>query len=150
MAFENVYLTKEEKEKFKRRSIDGPYRPVIGSKKLGCGTFPKGTIDRERKIYLFYCGRGHYDFETPPEDYYFALVWDDITGDRCVSFCLHKKHINSDEIGDVLWFNMSINIPKGLENKKELFIETFKEAMCVYGLDGDPNFNCHFIVKFDF
>lgn len=154
MAFENVYLTKKEKEEFKRRNIDGPYRPVIGREKLGFGgPFIKGTIDRERKIYLFYCGVGPYNFENPPEDRYFALVWDNVMGDRCAEFCMKYEIIppsNPNNGYDVLWHLLGMTIPKGFEDKETEIVKVFKEAMQVRGLRGDPDLRDYSDAKFDF
>ena len=134
--FVNDYLTVEEQEMFEKRAIPmGVWWRGKGAI-LGCDLPNKVrcTIDRENHIYLFDLGKYHdaLDFDL----YNFQFVWDDVLGNRGVTFTMKYEDIG--------------NLPYELHSKRELIIDKIKEAMQTFGTSGDPGYKPSYKAYFDF
>ena len=112
--FANDYLTVEEQEMFEKRAIPmGVWWRGKGAI-LGCDLPNKVrcTIDRENHIYLFDLGKYHdaLDFDL----YNFQFVWDDVLGNRGVTFTMKYEDIGEYVDGivrDVIWKEFKLNLP---------------------------------------
>ena len=152
--FANDYLTVEEQEMFEKRAIPmGVWWRGKGAI-LGCDLPNKVrcTIDRENHIYLFDLGKYHdaLDFDL----YNFQFVWDDVLGNRGVTFTMKYEDIGEYVDGivrDVIWKEFKLNLPYELHSKRELIIDKIKEAMLAYGVSGRPGASIpKFKIEFDF
>ena len=153
MGFVNDYLTVEEQEMFEKRAIPmGVWWRGKGAI-LGCDLPNKVrcTIDRENHIYLFDLGKYHdaLDFDL----YNFQFVWDDVLGNRGVTFTMKYEDIGEYVDGivrDVIWKEFKLNLPYELHSKRELIIDKIKEAMQTFGTSGDPGYKPSYKAYFDF
>ena len=151
-GFVNDYLTKEEQEMFRKRAIPNgaTWRGgILGYE--GCDDV-RCTIDRENHVYLFDLGTYHdaLDFDL----YNFELVWDDVLGNMGVTFTMKYEYTSERIIGgvgrDIIWKEFKLNLPYKLHSKRELIIDKIKEAMIIFGLDGDIGWIPKYKIEFDF
>ena len=84
------------------------------------------TIDEEKNVILFKCGTIYEE----PDKIYFTLVWKN----RVVSICLRQNVTNANT---TIWELLSISIPKDLEVYKDEIIADLRDAIKVYGFNGD-------------
>lgn len=139
MSFVNDYLTEEEKKQFREYQIK--YNPkctnnhkILGTEECWGGVWC--TTDRDRKLYLFYCGDNYKErLDGLGTSEYFALVM--IKDKPKVSYFALEQHIGVvDEDGySVLW-NMVEKDNKCKDNN--VVLEYLKDALLIFGLDGDP------------
>lgn len=152
--FVNDYLTVEEQEMFEKRAIPmGVWWRGKGAI-LGCDLPNKVrcTIDRENHVYLFNIGKHHDAEDLDVEN--FKLVWDDLLGNRGITFTMKYEDIGEyvDGVGrDMIWKDFKLNLPYELHSKRELIIDKIKEAMLAYGVSGRPGASIpKFKIEFDF
>ncbi len=153
MAFINDYLTNKEIEKFKEYQIK--YAPkctnnhkVLGTEKRRGGIWC--TVDRERKVYLFYCGDNYRErLDGLGASQYFAMVIN-ITDPNVFYISLERQIGVMDKDGyNILWDLIGVETKSNVKEFDALTLELLKEALGVYGLDGDPQ-KMQRIVKFNF
>lgn len=112
MAFKNIRIPKES---IKEYEVDGEIiEPWF------C------TIDEEKNIILFDYGTVYEE----PDEIYFALIWKN----KIIKSKLHQKVVNKNT---TIWELLAINIPKDIEVYRDEIIADLREAMKVYGFDGD-------------
>lgn len=112
MAFKNIKIPKES---IKEYEVDGEIiEPWF------C------TIDEEKNIILFDYGTVYEE----PDEIYFALIWEN----KIIKSKLHQKVVNKNT---TIWELLAINIPKDIEIFREEIIADLREAMKVYGFNGD-------------
>lgn len=150
MAFINDYLSDEEEEMFKKLNISYPAATGITGI-IGCSPNTyllkalkrTCTIDRNEKLYFFYCGTEQYDMENIPNDHYFYLLWNKELGDKIVTIVLEKiyKSIDNNQTEHIIfWKIKKLYIEEEHKKIKELIILKIKEALSVYGIDGEPGY----------
>ena len=154
MGFVNDYLTKEEREMFRKRAIP------IGVWWRGKGAilgYDKSdsellcTIDRENQIYLFDLGKDHASEDY--NEYNFALVWYDLNDDKGIQFTIQRKYVGDYIIGvgcDMEWYNIKLGLSDKLYSKRKIILDIIKEALTVYGVDGYPDLQPNVNINFDF
>lgn len=158
MKFVNDYLNDEEMKEFEKRAIPYPndrpgvigYYPYVNENPL---TWLRCTLDREEKVYLFYCGKDRYDFENIPEKDYFVLISDKILGDSIVTFTAKQEYLSDPISGrgyGILWKLTSLNLPGVLKERRDKIENIIKDAMSAYGVSGNPEANVNYTVEFDF
>ena len=150
-GFVNDYLTVEEQEMFRKRAI--PNGATWKGGILGCNLPNKTrcTVDRENHVYLFDLGKYHDALDL--DLYNFELVWDDVLGNIGVTFTMKYESIGEyvDGVGrDIIWKEFKLNLPYKLHSKRELIIDKIKEAMIIFGLDGDIGWIPKYKIEFDF
>lgn len=144
MSFEIAYLTSKEQHDFAKRAIYSPFEQCgnLGNRggcpNLGC------VLDRERKIYLFYCGSDSYDCNQPENNHYFALVWDDVTANSAIGAVFQKRYLPNTTgcniLRDVIWHSGIVYIPVQLRYHSDVIIELLQDALETFGATGDPDF----------
>ena len=151
--FVNDYLTDEEQEMFRKRAIPNGAHwrgGILGYE--GCDDV-RCTIDRENHIYLFDLGK--YDDALDLDMYNFELVWDDVLGNRGVTFTMKYEYTSERIIGgvgrNIIWKDFKLNMPYEFHSKRELVIDKIKEAMQTYGTTGRPEAPIpKYKIEFDF
>lgn len=151
MSFVNDYLTAEEKKKFEKYQIKYAPKCTNSHKILGTEERIKGvlcTIDRERKMYLFDCGNNYrLRLEKINRTNYFALVLEeDIPYVAYIGLVKHYGNTETDGY-ELYWQYEELDNKSNMSDKEILCY--VKEALCVYGLDGEPQSESS-IVKFEF
>ena len=112
MAFKNIKIPEENRKEYE---VDGEIiEPWF------C------TIDEEKNIILFDYGTVYEE----PDEIYFALIWKN----KIIKSKLHQKIVNKNT---TIWELLAINIPKDIEFFREEIIVALREAMKVYGFNGD-------------
>jgi len=138
MAFQNVTMTKEERDWERTLDMKDPrsgYKRDINGRPKGSSM----TVDRERRIYLFGIDSDKELREPPSENdiHFFMLLWD---GGRLY---LAANQIINYDIKEVFWHIKGVDLlinETGL-SKKEL-IDYLTESIEEYGengLDGSIN-----------
>jgi hypothetical protein len=153
MGFVNDYLTDEEQEMFRKRSIPiGVWwrgkGAVLGYKP---GDLVSCTIDRENNVYLFNLGKHHDAEDIDVEN--FKLVWDDLCGNEAIDFSTKAKFVGDYREGlgyDIMWYNFVLSVTDDLYAKRQLIIDKIKEALTAFGVRGTPGLRTGVNVKFDF
>lgn len=149
MAFINDYLSNEEMEMFKKLNIQYPLATGInGIIGYSLGAYKLKalretcTIDREEEIYFFYCGTERYDKENIPKEHYFYLLWNKELSNNIVTIVLEQKCKRIDNSMEYLicWEMKSCYSKTGNINIDEKIILKIKEALSVYGIDGNPDY----------
>lgn len=154
MGFVSDYLTVEEQEMFRKRAI--PMRiwwkgegAILGydipDSQILC------TIDRKNHIYLFYLGKDR--TLNDPTERNFALVWDDLSGNTGIQFTIKRKYVGEYILGvgcDMEWYNLKLDLSDKLYQKRNTILDKIKEALTVYGVDGDPDPQPNVNINFDF
>lgn len=154
--FVNDYLTDEEQEMFRKRAIPNGAHwrgGILGYE--GCDDV-RCTIDRENHIYLFDLGKYHDALDL--DMYNFELVWDDVLGNRGVTFTMKYEYTSERIIGgvgrNIIWKDFKLNMQYELHPKRELVrelvIDKIKEAMQTYGTSGDIGWKPKYKIEFDF
>lgn len=137
MAFENVYLTEEEKNMLDQLKLPYPKGIYWKRKHNYFGediTF--WTADKDRGIYLVDCGQ----YREEPEIEGFVLVWKEFSSSSLSSVMLKQRGRHNEE--DILTFNWELsklNISPSLQISYEEVIKTVKEALFVYWVAGTPD-----------
>lgn len=144
MAFQNAYLTEEEKQMFREAKITDP------SSLRGELLVPnQWTIDRCSKIALVYCGvedREEHWKET------FYLFYNSINTNQMIKLILIRNRLRLDEDrilrekynvdGVVRWNISECVIPKKLKfviSSEKNVTELLTDMLSIYGIDGNPN-----------
>jgi hypothetical protein len=122
MAFTNERLTKEEKDNFVARAIPNPGNNFFTLKPS------KWTIDRENNVILVWA----LEEREEPHDNYFLLCWKDTP----IPVKLGEYWTAGSSR---TWELRYIKIPENLKTQEDEIIQRLKEALEVYGFDGDPN-----------
>ena len=147
MAFVNAYLTEKEKEEFEKANIRDPRYSFLKNENLSLSYW---TIDKQRKIALISCGIIDRD---EPDKEKFALIYKHLDKDHFISFTLAYGHIENKyktllkqqyNVGLVKkWILKEISIPDNVLKKiqKNDIFTIIEEALCTYGVDGNPNSN---------
>ena len=143
---------------YSKRKVCNPifigYKLIIRGGILGCNLPNKAscTIDRENHIYLFDLGTYHDALDL--DLYNFQFVWDDVLGNMGVTFTMKYEYTSERIIGgvgrDIIWKEFKLNLPYKLHSKRELIIDKIKEAMIIFGLDGDIGWIPKYKIEFDF
>ena len=144
MAFENAYLTEEEKWMFREAKI--PVSPSLHGELLVPNQW---TIDRDNKIALVYCGvedREEHWKET------FFLFYKSISTNQMIRLILIRNSYNLDEerilrgkykVDGVIRWNISeCKIPEKLKfviSSKKIITDLLTEVLSIYGIDGNPH-----------
>ena len=142
MAFENAYLTEEEKQMFKDAGLTDPRGGLFRGKPFVPTAW---TIDRENKIALMYCGIADRE-ENWKET--FVIFYKQIDKEHLINLILTSNYLDgtTDEmlkqkyaVDTILkWDIIDISLPKtGGVSKEEVF-NFLSDALCAYGVYGDP------------
>lgn len=86
---------------------------------------------KKKNVILFKCGTVYEE----PDKIYFALVWKD----QVIKIRLCQNVMDKDT---TIWELLAINIPEDLEVYKDEIIADLRNAMKVYGFDGDISYLC--------
>jgi len=156
MAFVNDYLTEEEKKKFAGYQLKYAPNCPHNSRILGTDENIGGvwcTVDRERKIYLFYCGDNYrISFDCADNSIYrkyFALVIDEETPAVVYVSMVDEWGSVENDGYRVLWKLKELDNRSNNKYLDKDILVYVKEALHVYGRDGEPGSNPR-ISKFDF
>ena len=105
----------------------------------------KGTIDREKKIWLIECPGG-YDYEYRELGKKFVLIYGGIEKDNIVE--LYLENLGDDENPEnnkkyntmfiMYWKIKNIKIPQTLCMSREKLTSVLEEALSIYGIMGKP------------
>ena len=117
MAFKNIKIPEENRKEYE---VDGDIK-----KPRFC------TIDEDKDVILFGCWMV---YEEPQEEI-FALVWKEKIVKAHLRYEIENKNTT-------IWELLAINIPKDIEFYREAIIADLREAMKVYGFDGDISYLC--------
>ena len=152
MGFVNDYLTDEEQEMFRKRAIPNGATWIGGILGYAPGDLMPCTVDRENHVYLFDLGKYHDALDLDLCN--FELVWDDVLGNRGVTFTMKYEAIGEyvDGVGrDMIWKDFNLNLPYEFRSKRDVIIDKIKEAMLTYGISGRPGASIpKFKIEFDF
>lgn len=118
MSFINEFMTQEEMEEFKAKAIPDPGYGLITLRPY------YWTINREENIYLLSASQNR----DEPSEHYFVLGWKDFIIPITIGKSWMDKICNWDLI------KLDINHELMQDVKCSL-----KEALLIYGYDGDPN-----------
>lgn len=137
MAFNNDYLTEEEKAKFEEYNVMYPERSSHAGLRLGVGSGRKRcTVDREREMYLFHDINSLERREFICSIDYFTLV---IVRNDVVSVA----YFNLEDISTTIEYHeywkirgMDTSLLKGITKEEALVY--LKEALHTYGISGRP------------
>lgn len=145
MAFENAWLSEEEKKKFVEAKLRDPRFSIRSEKYLPASNW---TIDRENDVALVYCG------VSSREDYrkeIFVLLYKKFDNEHSIRFTLTNQYFSDDKQKELekeygvklikrwrlLDYNMYANIGD-IINETEI-LDILSNAMSSYGVDGDPD-----------
>lgn len=138
MAFVNARLTKEEKAEIEARAIPNPGNP--------CFTLRPSiwTIDHQENVILIWGLREREE----PYDYHFILMWKGTP-------LPVKLREYWDKGLPRKWELISLKITENLIEKQFEILQSLKDALTVYGLNGSPdapfdNINKNIKVEFNF
>lgn len=121
MAFVNEGMTNEERVEFAAKSIKNPGNILSTLKPT------RWTIDREENVSLIWGLR-----QRETDDYYFLLCWKGIP----IPVKLREYWVNGSPR---TWELIYIKISADLEEKRMEIIQSLKDALTVFGFDGDPD-----------
>lgn len=137
MAFENVYLTEEEKNMLDQLKLPYPKEIYWKSEYNYFGRDKTyWTADKSREIYLAYSG----EYREEPDEKGFVLVWKEFSSTAMISIILKQRGDYNEE--DKLTFNwelIKLNISPNLNVSREEVIKIVKEALFVYWVRGRPD-----------
>ncbi len=122
MAFVNEHMTKEEMADFAAKAIKNPGNRLMTLKPY------RWTIDREKNIFLLWALQEREE----PHDKYFLLGWEGIY----VPVKLRDLWVKGSPR---TWELIYIKIPEELKEKQSEIIQSLKDALAVYGFNGNPN-----------
>lgn len=144
MAFENAWLSEEEKKKFIEAKLRDPRFSIRSEKYLPASNW---TIDRENNVALVYCGeynRDEYDKKV------FALLYKQIDNEHLINVVLTRRYFPLEiekkwrekyEVNLVeKWKLLECKIPKDLKveiDNDELY-NILSDALSRYGINGHP------------
>ena len=140
MGFSNEELTEEEIELIKKTehefmvNIHHNHFCYVG----------KGTVDREKKIWLIECPGG-YDYDYRELGQKFVLIYGGIDKDNIVELYLEKIKKDRDPEENKVYNSMFImywkiknmKIPDALKISREKLIPVLEDALSMYGIMGD-------------
>ncbi len=138
MAFVNEYVSAEDKKEIDFSSISA--RPY-GDPKITPVSPYIWTIDRERDVFLMWTWHGH---EDAHKDNFFLYWWKGTP----LGVRMDKTLI---EPRTLLWRRFGLTCPAHLRAEYDEIVTVLKEALTVYGFDGDVGENVVSVeVQFDF
>jgi len=124
MAFVNEMMTPEEVKEFASRKIPNPGNPRFTLDPY------RWTIDRNENVILL---KTLQDREEP-FDYYFLLLWKEIP----ISLRLRDAWSKEDNCSIRTWDLISIDSRVQLKEHRTEIGQSLKDALRVYGVDGNP------------
>ncbi|MCR5208900.1 MAG: hypothetical protein K6C99_01670 [Lachnospiraceae bacterium] len=146
MAFVNDYLTEDEIEKFRKLNISygkmicNEDNEVVGTESAYYKEGIRCTLDRDKKMYLFYCNDdqafGREEFWSPE---FFVFIQEKQNELIVTRVGLKRKHFNN--YSRQVWSLYSINskcYKTNIEYDSKNILAYLKEALTTYGFDGDP------------
>ena len=122
MAFVNAFMTEEEKAEFEVKAIPNPGNKLVTLKPY------RWTIDREQDVFLVW---GLQEREEP-HDEYFLLGWKGTP----INVKLREYWVSGAELG---WELIRLELPAHLKDQRDEIIKCLKDALRVYGFNGNPN-----------
>jgi len=134
MAFVNEFVPQEDKARIDWNSIPRPIyrlRPIHPY---------RWTIDRERDVFLMKTEQGR---EEASNQYEFLFWWKGVP----TRIRLEKSWPGKNTLR---WHRLGFFVPEPLRAIEPEIIEVLKEALTVYGFDGDPKTPIAVEVQFDF
>lgn len=163
MAFVNDYLTEEEIEKFRKLNISygkmilKEDKDVVGTEPFNFGEGIRCTLDRENKMYLFYCGDDSwFGREEKWSPYFFVFIQEKQTETIVTRLGLEDKYPRdypNDDKYQRIWRLFCINSIIYESNDKydyRKLINALKAALKVYGVNGNPQRNITLNIAFEF
>lgn len=158
MAFVNDYLTEDEIEKFRKLNISygkmicDEDNEAVGTESAYFREGVRCTLDRDKKMYLFYCGNdssfGREELWSPD---FFIFIQEKQNETIVTKVGLERTHPNG--FSEIFWKLYFINAQlyeKRVEYDSKNVIEDLKNALRVYKVDGDPRRIDVTKIKFDF
>lgn len=133
MAFVNERMTRAEMDEFAAKSIHNPGNEFIMLKPY------RWTINRDENIALIWALQEREE----PHEIYFLLLWKDVV----ISVKLRKSWVDNKTCN---WKLISIDIPESSKQNQSEIVLSLKDALTVYGVDGDPDEPNNKIVKVQF
>ncbi|PYG85607.1 hypothetical protein LY28_03295 [Ruminiclostridium sufflavum DSM 19573] len=138
MAFVNERMTKEEMAEFEAKAIPNPGNNFITLSPS------RWTINREGNVFLVKASQNREE----PDEYYFVLCWNDIP----LAVKLKETWVKGSPRK---WELISLHIKENLIEKRFEILQSLKEALTVYGYNGNPdepfdNINKNTKVEFNF
>jgi len=124
MAFVNEMMTPEEVKEFASRKI-----PTPGSPWFTLDPY-RWTIDRNENVILLETLREREE----PFDYYFLLLWKEIP----ISLRLRDAWSKEDNCSIRTWDLVSVDSGGRLKEHKDEAIQSLKDALRIFGFDGNP------------
>ncbi len=158
MAFVNDYLTEDEIEKFRKLNISygkmicKEDNEVVGTESAYYKEGIRCTLDRDKKMYLFYCGDdqafGREEFWSPE---FFVFIQEKQNELIVTRVGLKKTHPNG--FSQRVWSIYCINskyYETNIEYDSNNILADLKEALTTYGFDGNPREIDEASTEFDF